>query len=63
MKKTLQFTTLIRAPRARVWDTMLEPPTYREWTAAFTEGSHYEGGWEAGDRIRSWIRMAAAWLP
>lgn len=52
MKKTLHFTTLIHAPRERVWRTMLEPDTYREWTAAFTEGSYYEGGWEQGETIR-----------
>ncbi|CAA9409632.1 MAG: hypothetical protein AVDCRST_MAG51-1344 [uncultured Ramlibacter sp.] len=52
MKKTLQFTTLIHAPRSRVWDTMLEPASYRDWTAAFTEGSYYEGGWGQGEAIR-----------
>ena len=49
--KTLTFETTIRAPRARVWDTMLGPETYKAWTAAFCEGSHYVGSWEQGAKI------------
>lgn len=52
MKKTLQFSTRIAAPRERVWQLMLEPDSYREWTSAFMEGSRYEGSWEPGARIR-----------
>lgn len=52
MKKTLHFSTRIQAPRERVWQLMLEPESYREWTAAFAEGSRYEGSWEPGARIR-----------
>src|SRR5512134_3383911 len=52
MKKALHFTTLIQAPRQTVWDTMLGPATYRIWTAAFTQGSYFEGSWEEGERIR-----------
>lgn len=48
----LNFTVHIAAPVARVWDTMLELETYRDWTAAFCEGSTYEGSWARGDRIR-----------
>jgi len=50
--KTLHFEVSIRAPRKRVWDTMLEPDTYREWTRAFADGSHYDGSWEEGASIR-----------
>ena len=49
---TQHFDILIHAPRERVWHTMLQPTTYREWTAAFCEGSYYEGGWGPGERIR-----------
>jgi uncharacterized protein YndB with AHSA1/START domain len=52
MKKTLRFSTIIQAPRERVWTLMLAPDSYREWTAAFMEGSYYEGSWEPGQRIR-----------
>ena len=50
--KTLQFTTMINAPRARVWDCMLSDASYRIWTAAFCEGSYYIGSWEQGATIR-----------
>ena len=50
--KTLHFSIVIDSPPERVWDTMLAPDTYRQWTAAFAAGSYYEGSWEAGARIR-----------
>lgn len=50
--KTLHFTIRIEAPRQVVWDTMLSLETYRQWTAAFCEGSYYEGSWEEGAAIR-----------
>lgn len=52
MKKTLRFSAVIQAPPERVWERMLAPESYREWTAAFMEGSYYEGSWEPGQRIR-----------
>jgi uncharacterized protein YndB with AHSA1/START domain len=52
MNKTLQFSTKIKAPRARVWDTMLDAATYAEWTSAFCAGSHYVGSWQQGEQIR-----------
>jgi len=48
----LRFTTLVQAPRQLVWDTMLGLETYRQWTAAFIAGSHFEGSWAQGERIR-----------
>lgn len=48
----LNFAIHIAAPVPRVWDTMLELDTYRDWTAAFCEGSTYEGSWAQGSRIR-----------
>jgi uncharacterized protein YndB with AHSA1/START domain len=50
--KKLHFTTTINAPRQRVWDVMLQPETYREWTAEFAPGSYYEGSWDKGARIK-----------
>ena len=52
MLKTLNFEIDIHAPRARVWDAMLGPETYKAWTAAFCEGSYYEGSWDQGAKIR-----------
>ncbi|CAN5719883.1 hypothetical protein BH20VER1_BH20VER1_27190 [soil metagenome] len=48
----LQFSIQINAPREKVWKTMLEDATYRQWTSAFCEGSSYEGSWEEGSEIR-----------
>lgn len=50
--KRFQFRTTIEAPVERVWDTMLDEESYRLWTAAFTEGSYFEGDWDQGSRIR-----------
>jgi uncharacterized protein YndB with AHSA1/START domain len=49
--KKLHFEVAIRAPRQTVWDRMLGPESYREWTRAFAEGSYYEGTWDEGARI------------
>jgi hypothetical protein len=53
MKKTQQhFSIWIEAPRDTVWSVMLDRSTFEQWTAAFCEGSTYEGGWKQGDSIR-----------
>lgn len=55
----MHFSITIRAPKEKVWNTMLQPETYRIWTtefmegiAEFGEGSYYEGSWEQGAKIR-----------
>ena len=48
----LDFEIAIAAPRARVWDTMIAPDTYRQWTSAFAEGSDFAGSWDEGAEIR-----------
>ena len=30
---------------------MLQDETYRQWTSAFVEGSHYKGSWDEGSKI------------
>lgn len=47
-----RHTITIQAPREKVWKTMLEDATYRQWTRAFSEGSYFEGKWEQGSEIR-----------
>lgn len=42
----------INAPREKVWKTMLDDVTYRQWTTVFSPGSYYEGSWEKGSEIR-----------
>lgn len=50
--KKLQFKTHINAPVKKVWDTMLEDKTYREWTVPFHDGSYFEGDWSKGSKIK-----------
>lgn len=50
--KTLSFDITILAPRAQVWAAMLGPESYKAWTAAFCEGSYYEGSWDEGAKIQ-----------
>jgi hypothetical protein len=50
--ETLQFSILINTGKRKVWDTMLEDKTYREWTREFHDGSCYEGSWSKGSEIR-----------
>jgi uncharacterized protein YndB with AHSA1/START domain len=52
MKKTLNFTVSIAAPRQVVWETMLGPDTYKAWTSVFAEGSYFTGSWEEGSKIQ-----------
>lgn len=47
----LHFSIRIHAPKEKVWDTMLQDESYREWTSVFSEGSYYEGSWEEGSKI------------
>jgi hypothetical protein len=52
MKKTLEFVVQIAAPRSVVWDAMLGPETYKDWTSVFAEGSYYRGSWATGKKIQ-----------
>lgn len=47
----LRFTINIAAPAQKVWGTMLNDRTYREWTDAFSPGSYYVGDWSQGSKI------------
>ena len=49
----IHVTVFINAPRSKVWDTMLNDATYREWTKPFNPGgSYFKGNWEEGSEIR-----------
>lgn len=48
----LTFSTVINAPREKVWHAMLDDVTYRQWTKPFNEGSRYVGTWETGSEMR-----------
>lgn len=47
----INFSIQINAPKEKVWDTMLEDVTYREWTTPFHEGSYYKGDWSEGSKM------------
>jgi hypothetical protein len=47
----LHFKIEINAPKEKVWDTMLEDKTYRQWTEPFSPGSYYKGDWNKGSKI------------
>lgn len=47
----LEFKTTINAPREKVWNTLWDDATYREWTTAFSEGSRAETDWQKGSKV------------
>lgn len=47
----LHYSISINAPVKKVWDTMLQDETYRQWTSAFSEGGYYKGSWDKGAKI------------
>lgn len=49
--KTIYFSIEINAPKEKVWHTMLDDKTYREWTTAFSPGSYFKGDWSKGSKI------------
>ncbi len=50
--KKLEFKIDIAADRQKVWDTMFNPTTYKEWVNASWPGSYYEGTWKEGANLR-----------
>lgn len=49
--KKLSFSVQISAPRTRVWSILWDDATYRQWTSAFSEGSHAVSDWQEGSKI------------
>lgn len=47
----LHFTTTINAPAQKVWETMLNDETYRQWANAFSEGGYFKGSWDKDAKI------------
>ncbi len=47
----MTFEILIKASPEKVFQTMLDDKTYRDWTSEFSPGSHYKGSWEKGSKI------------
>jgi len=49
--KTLKFTETIKASKTKVWETLWNDDTYKQWTAPFMEGSYAESDWKEGSKI------------
>lgn len=47
----IYFSIFIKAPREKVWDTILSEDTYREWASVFNPGSYFKGSWEEGSKM------------
>jgi len=47
----LHYSININAPKEKVWDTMLNLDTYKQWTEVFSPGSTYKGDWSKGSKI------------
>lgn len=50
--KRLRFEAYIEAPPSRVYELIIGPESYRDWTSAFVEGSYFKGSWSQGQGIR-----------
>lgn len=48
----IQFTVEINAPASVVFRHVTSPESYKIWASAFAEGSHFNGSWEQGSKIR-----------
>ena len=49
---SLNYSISINATKEKVWDTLWNDSTYRQWTAAFTEGSYAVSDWNEGSKIQ-----------
>jgi hypothetical protein len=47
----LHFEITISASANKVYDTMLDEKSYREWTSVFNPTSHFKGSWKKGEKI------------
>ena len=50
--KRLEFKTQIAADKKKVWETMLNPETYKQWVNVSWPGSYYEGTWAKGEELK-----------
>lgn len=48
----LKFSIAIACDKQKVWDTMLQPETYKEWVGASWPDSSYKGQWVENADIR-----------
>ncbi|PKB16125.1 SRPBCC domain-containing protein [Flavobacterium sp. 5] len=48
---TLEFKINIDAPKEKVWQTLWEDESYRQWANVFCEGTYAVSNWQEGDVI------------
>ncbi len=49
--QNLHFSIFINASAEKVWNTLWEDATYRQWTSVFSPGSHAISDWNEGSKI------------
>ncbi len=49
--KRIQFSATINASVDIVWHHVTSLQSYKHWTSAFAEGSHFKGSWDRGSKI------------
>lgn len=49
-RQKLNLSTIINAPKEKVWKVLLNDETYRQWAALFMEGSHAITDWNEGSK-------------
>lgn len=47
----INLNIIIDAPREKVWNVLWKDSTYREWTSAFSEGSHAISDFRKGSKV------------
>ena len=48
----INFATTINAPREKVWKTLWDDASYRNWSSVFTEGSYAKTeNWKEGSKV------------
>jgi hypothetical protein len=50
--KKLTFNIKIAADRHKVWDTMFNVETYKEWVKPSWPGAYYKGTWQQGENMK-----------
>jgi uncharacterized protein YndB with AHSA1/START domain len=50
--KEMQFTVEISATKEKVWDTLWQDETFREWAGIIDPGTHMVGGLKEGNELQ-----------
>jgi hypothetical protein len=50
--KKLEFKIDIDAGKKKVWDTMFNPKTYKQWVNVSWPGAYFDGIWKQGEKMK-----------